>query len=180
MTGRGLLITKIICLSLAQMAFGGDDTAGPCLARHVPERLDDIAWENDRIAFRMYGPELWKDVKKRCGSGVDVRVKKVRYPIINKWYKRKNYHKDEGEGADFYKVGPTRGCGGLGIWRDGKLYVSGHWATHRIITGGGNKLEFELTFAPWKAGDMMREHFGGAAMIDGAPLICDVGQTQED
>jgi len=23
--------------------------------RHVPERLDDIAWENDRIAFRIYG-----------------------------------------------------------------------------------------------------------------------------
>ena len=26
--------------------------------RYVPERLDDYAWENDRIAFRAYGPAL--------------------------------------------------------------------------------------------------------------------------
>ena len=26
--------------------------------KHYPERVDDIAWENDRIAFRVYGPAL--------------------------------------------------------------------------------------------------------------------------
>ena len=26
--------------------------------RHYPERLDDIAWENDRVAYRAYGPAL--------------------------------------------------------------------------------------------------------------------------
>ena len=26
--------------------------------RYVPERKDDFAWENDKIAFRMYGKEL--------------------------------------------------------------------------------------------------------------------------
>src|SRR6476661_2240682 len=27
-------------------------------ARYVPERYDDFAWENDKIAFRMYGKAL--------------------------------------------------------------------------------------------------------------------------
>ena len=26
--------------------------------RHVPERKDDFAWENEYAAFRMYGPAL--------------------------------------------------------------------------------------------------------------------------
>ncbi len=27
-----------------------------CYSRLVPERTDDYTWENDRVAFRMYGP----------------------------------------------------------------------------------------------------------------------------
>ena len=30
------------------------------------------------------------------------------------------YHEDHGEGADFYSAGRSRGCGGSGIWRDGR------------------------------------------------------------
>lgn len=29
-----------------------------CFSRHVPERLDDFAWENDRTAHRIYGPQF--------------------------------------------------------------------------------------------------------------------------
>jgi hypothetical protein len=61
---------------------------------------------------------MWTMPKKRCGSGIDVWGKKVRYPIINKWYARKHYHEDTGEGADLYSVGTTLGCGGLGYWVD--------------------------------------------------------------
>lgn len=31
---------------------------GVCFSRHVPERLDDFAWENDRTAHRIYGPAV--------------------------------------------------------------------------------------------------------------------------
>jgi hypothetical protein len=44
--------------------------------RWVPERHDDFAWENDRIAFRSYGPDLEK-VEPAC-SGVDVWPKRTR------------------------------------------------------------------------------------------------------
>ena len=45
---------------------------GPCFARFVPERMDDFAWENDRIGFRVFGPAL--SLVEETGNGVDVWV----------------------------------------------------------------------------------------------------------
>jgi pectinesterase len=91
-------------------------------ASHQDPR-DDVAWENDRIAFRIYGQGLWK-VDSLLSSGVDVWVKRVRTPIVEKWYAKGHdeYHRDTGEGADFFDVGQTLGAGGTAIWRDGKMY----------------------------------------------------------
>ena len=148
-----LILTLLINHSFAQ----GDKTPapaddGPCYARFVPERLDDFAWENDRVAFRMYGPKMWTMPEKRCGSGIDVWVKKVRYPIINKWMKDKRiggkYHTDTGEGADLYSVGKTLGCGGLGFWADGKLKINRHYESYKVIQREGDRIEFELSYAP--------------------------------
>jgi rhamnogalacturonyl hydrolase YesR len=130
------------------------DQGNLAFARHVPERLDDFAWENDRIAFRVYGPALGKKEAKNTGSGVDVWVKKVRYSVINKWYASNDYHEDRGEGADFYSVGATRGCGGTAIWRDGALHSSGTWSSYRIIQDQGEKIEFELIYEPWSASEL--------------------------
>jgi unsaturated rhamnogalacturonyl hydrolase len=125
---------------------------GPCFARLVPERMDDFAWENDRIAFRMYGPALGKAEPNTSGSGVDVFVKKVRYPIIDKWYAKNDYHRDHGEGLDYYKVGTSRGCGGLGIWNGTSLDVSRVFARHNVIQGEGENISFELEYDPWVSG----------------------------
>ncbi len=118
--------------------------------RFVPERMDDFAWENDRIAFRVYGPALEVET---VSPGIDVWVKKVSYPIVDKWYAGKDYHKDHGEGADFYKVGPTLGCGGLGILspEDGKLVMSRNFHKSRVLDNGPIRTTFELTFEPWQA-----------------------------
>ena len=124
--------------------------------RFVPERKDDFAWENDRIAYRMYGSAL--QASGQISSGVDVWVKRVRYLIINKWYALGDYHKDHGEGLDAYKVGSSRGCGGLGIWNDGKLYVSKNFTRWKILANGPIRLIFELTYAPWNVnGDKISE-----------------------
>jgi hypothetical protein len=50
--------------------------------RFVPERMDDFAWENDRVAFRTYGKTLEKEL---VSSGIDVWAKRVDYPIIDQW-----------------------------------------------------------------------------------------------
>lgn len=120
-------------------------------ARHVPERLDDVAWENDRIAFRVYGPAL--EDHQKTGSGIDVWTKSTRNLVIDRWYQSTDYHKDHGEGLDFYSVGEGRGCGGLGIWNGKSLDVSRVWASHKILESGPDRAAIELTYAPWASGD---------------------------
>ncbi|MCU0784764.1 MAG: glycoside hydrolase family 88 protein [Verrucomicrobia bacterium] len=123
-------------------------------ARFVPERMDDFAWESDRIAHRMYGPALITG-EGTISSGVDVWVKRTRNLVLNKWYESKDYHNDHGEGMDCYSVShgkvPTRGCGGLGIWDGQKLAVSQNFKTQRVIATGPVRSVFELTYESWDA-----------------------------
>jgi hypothetical protein len=130
-------------------------------ARFVPERLDDFAWENDRIAHRTYGPALaapaGTDSKKEVlvSSGLDVWCKRVAYPIVDRWYNKghDHYHRDEGEGMDMYQTGASRGCGGTGVWNGGKLHVSSNYATWKVLANGPIRAVFELGYAPWDAGE---------------------------
>jgi Domain of unknown function (DUF4861) len=121
--------------------------------RFVRERHDDFAWENDLVAHRVYGPDL-ETCKKEplTSSGVDVWVKRVSKLVVNEWYMTDNYHQDHGEGADFYAVGKSRGCGGLGIWSGGKLAVSKNFTGSRVLANGPIRLMFELTYAAWGTG----------------------------
>ena len=127
-----------------------------CFNRHVPERMDDAAWENDRMAFRLYGPKVSEPAPAGEGlvsSGIDVWCKKTRRPVINDWYASGKYHDDRGEGLDYYKVGPGRGCGGLGIFNGVAWHVSGNWVTHKTLATGPVRTVFELTYAPWACGE---------------------------
>jgi rhamnogalacturonyl hydrolase YesR len=131
-------------------------TAAICFSRYAPERMDDYLWENDRTACRVYGPVIMKPApagQTLISSGVDIWNKSVRYPIIDKWLKRKNYHHDEGEGMDNYKVGPSRGCGGLGVFTAGTCTVSQNWSTQQHLASGPVRTAFELTYAPWECGN---------------------------
>ncbi|MGH7492298.1 MAG: DUF4861 domain-containing protein [bacterium] len=117
-------------------------------ARFVPTRKDDFAWESDRIAYRMYGPAL--EASGEISSGVDVWVKSVRALILDKWYASGNdYHTDHGEGLDYYKVGPSRGCGGVALWDGHKLVPSNNFTSWKVIANGPIRAIFELTYAPW-------------------------------
>ncbi|HEV8447201.1 MAG TPA: DUF4861 domain-containing protein [Gemmatimonadaceae bacterium] len=113
---------------------------------------DDVAWESDRIAFRIYGQGLWK-VDSLNSSGVDIWVKRVRDPIVDKWYAKGHdeYHHDNGEGADFFDVGESLGAGGTGIWRGDKLYRALNFKGWRVIAPGPVRAIFELQYQPWDA-----------------------------
>jgi len=133
-------------------------------ARFVPERIDDYAWENDRVAFRTYGPKAQQLIEEgkpggTLSSGIDCWLKRVPYPVIDAWYKKNagggSYHKDTGEGLDNYDVGASRGCGGLGVWIDDSLYVSKNFINYKTITSGPIRSIFELTYAPWMANGVM-------------------------
>ena len=122
------------------------------MARYVPERFDDFAWESDRIAHRIYGQALIK-AEGTVSSGADVWIKKDRGLIVDTMYATKHYHEDNGSFMDDYRVGKSRGCGGLGIWDGKKLYVSSNWKNWKLITTGPIRSEFELTYDAWDAGN---------------------------
>jgi len=121
--------------------------------RFVRERRDDFAWENDRIAHRMYGKELetWLQ-EPLTSSSVDVWTKRVRSLVINNWYMVDDYHHEHGEGGDFYSAGKTRGDGGTGLWVDGKLYPSANFRDSRVYAVGPIRVLFDLTYEGWNAG----------------------------
>ena len=50
-----------------------------------PERVDDIAWENDRTAYRLYGPALQRSGEK--AYGIDVWVKNTPDLEVDNRYK---------------------------------------------------------------------------------------------
>jgi unsaturated rhamnogalacturonyl hydrolase len=120
-------------------------------ARQIGERYHDMAWESDRIAHRVYHQDLIP-AEGTVSSGVDVWVKSTRALVINEWYKNGDYHNDHGEGLDDYRVGRSRGCGGLGIWDGHSYYVSSNYRSARMITNGPVRSEFELTYDSWDAG----------------------------
>ncbi|MBP1654453.1 MAG: Pectinesterase [Bacteroidetes bacterium] len=135
----------------------GPVNAGQSLvdARFVLPR-EDFAWENDRIAFRMYGPAMAKDV----ANGIDVWTKRVRARIVEKWYRgeeaagsaKLSYHVDRGEGADFFSVGRTLGAGGSGLWHQGVLHQPGVFTTYRIVANGPIRVIFELFYDTLRVG----------------------------
>jgi hypothetical protein len=128
--------------------------------RYVQERLDDFAWENDRIGHRTYGPALAApapagvDKEVLVTSGLDLWFKRVDYSIIDRWYNKghDHYHKDEGEGMDMYNVGKSRGCGGTGVWDGGALFTSANYAGWKVLANGPVRAVFELTYDAWDAG----------------------------
>jgi pectinesterase len=138
--------------------------------RFVRERHDDFAWENDRVAHRMYGQDLetW-DQEPLTGSGVDVWTKRTRRLVVNEWYMTDAYHEDHGEGADFYSAGRSRGCGGSGIWRDGRLWVSRNFRGSRVLAAGPIRLVFELDYEPFDT--------GGASVAETKRVTVDAGRN---
>lgn len=150
-----------------------------CYSRIVPERTDDYTWENDKVAFRVYGPnaqELFEagDKNGTLSSGVDAWLKRVDYPIINKWYKKTTegtgtYHEDTGEGLDNFHVGVSRGVGGIAVKVDTAYYISKNYTKWRTITTGPLRTSFYLEYENWDA--------AGKTITESKIVSLDLGQN---
>jgi hypothetical protein len=118
--------------------------------RFVRERFDDFAWENDRIAHRTYGKalETWEG-EPLSSSTIDIWSKRTPRMVINDWYLSDDYHADHGDGADFYSAGPTRGCGGSGLWAADQLWTSRNFVESRVLANGPIRVMFELVYEPF-------------------------------
>lgn len=142
--------------------------------RYYKERLDDIAWENDKTAFRAYGPALQKRGEK--AYGYDVFTKSVPYPVVEKRYagqtsatnwarvralqaagqKEKaaavqdsfTYHVDHGNGMDCYSVGPTLGGGTAALMADTSIVYPYCYKDYEILDNGPLRFTLKLVFNP--------------------------------
>ena len=136
-------------LTPTQMPFSYNTIA---CGRVYPERVDDVAWENDLVAFRAYGPALQKSGER--AFGYDVWCKRATtQPVVEKRYydelKRGiTYHKDHGNGLDCYKVGPTLGAGATGLLQDGHLLYPWAYAACDILDNGPLRFTVRLTYPP--------------------------------
>jgi hypothetical protein len=163
-----LLLVKLPAKGVMNVSFNLDPTASAqeplVFGRAIPERKDDFAWENKVVAYRIYGPAL--EATGEISSGIDVWSKRIPNFVVDSFYKQDHesavthnpalsYHNDNGIGLDSYDVGPSRGCGGTAVWADSKLNVSKNYTVAKILAAGPIRLEFEVSYAPWKAGGRM-------------------------
>ena len=151
-TPQALLVQVTLAPKESMQLIIKEGTPGPQTAkafgRYVPERKDDFAWENDRIAFRMYGPAL---ANENPSNGVDIWMKRTEKMIVDQFYKDdlengKSYHVDHGEGLDCYKVGHALGAGGIAPYINDTLWVGNHYVTQKVLDNGPLRVSFVLTY----------------------------------
>jgi hypothetical protein len=159
--------------------------------RFVRERFDDFAWENDRIAHRTYGKalETWAG-EPLTSSTIDIWSKRTPRMVINDWYLIDHYHRDSGEGADFYSAGKSRGCGGNGLWAAEQFWTSKNFTASRVLANGPIRVMFELDYEAFDVNGMpvtetKRITLDGGSQLDhfqsfykpakSGPLTCGIG-----
>ena len=140
-----------------------------CYGRMYPERVDDIAWENDRAAYRCYGPALQRTGERSFGN--DVWVKNTPGLVVEQRYfiedgsKAKiaalkqtdpaaakalematTYHYDQGNGLDCYKVGPTLGCGTPALMLGDSIVMPYCYKEYEILDNGPLRFSVRLVY----------------------------------
>ncbi len=118
--------------------------------RFVQERKDDYAWENDRVAFRAYGPALVK--VDGPSNGFDFWCKRAEKMVINERYKNDiagtaSYHEDHGDGLDCYKVGRTLGAGAMAPYTNNTLWLASNFVKQETLDNGPLRTTVRLTYA---------------------------------
>ena len=142
--------------------------------RQYPERVDDIAWENDKVAFRTYGPALQATGERAFGYDVWAKnvpemvvearyaselnpettakiaeLKKTDPEAADVLYKSVSYHVDHGNGLDCYKVGPTLGGGTAALLdSDGAIVYPYCYKDFEILDNGPLRFKVKLVYNP--------------------------------
>lgn len=142
--------------------------------RQYPERLDDMAWENDKAAYRAYGPALQN--KGEQAYGYDVFTKSVSELVVedryameldkdarvmmerlrrdgkkaeaDSLYESISYHIDHGNGMDCYAVGPTLGGGTAALMPDSVIVYPYCYKNFEILDNGPLRFTIKLGFNP--------------------------------
>lgn len=134
-------------------------------------RKDDIAWENDRCAYRVYGPALQRTGERSFGT--DIWVKNTPDTVVYERYIKDmngnikgdkmdakvrdiltSFHLDHGNGLDPYRVGATLGLGAPSLMVGKNQVLPYCYKDYRILDNGPLRFTVELTYTPSTVGDM--------------------------
>lgn len=141
-----------------------------------PYRLDDIAWENDKSGYRLYGPAIQRRGDKlygydiftkrsttlpvlreryelECNQEIRAEIKRLRAAgetaKADSIYRIISYHIDSGTGMDVYTVGPTLGAGCAALMRgDLSLAYPYCYTDYEILDNGPYRFTVRLKFGP--------------------------------
>lgn len=135
-------------------------------------RKDDIAWENDRCAYRVYGPALQRTGERSFGTDiwtkntpdtvvynrymVDDAGNRLGEKLERKGHKAEadsvdlatSFHLDHGNGLDAYRVGATLGLGAPALLVGDSLALPYCYKNYEILDNGPLRFTVSLTYNP--------------------------------
>ncbi len=160
------------------------------MGRLFTERQDEFGWENDRIAYRIYG--------HGGAVGYDIFNKSTSKLMLDFWYKSEQdsemrsvtkklrdrgygeladevynafcYHINHGEGMDCYTVGPTLGAGANALLAaDGSLFMPKCYQKYEVLDNGPLRFTVKLTYP--------EAEYNGAKVVETRIISIDAGSN---
>ena len=152
------------------------------------ERQDEFGWENDKVAYRVYG--------HGGAVGYDLFNKSTSDLMLDYWYASEQnqemrsvskqlsergyqdladqvynafcYHIDHGKGMDCYTVGPTLGGGANALLnKDGSLFMPQCYKTFEILDQGPLRFTVRFTYP--------EQDFNGEKVVETRIISLDAG-----
>lgn len=135
--------------------------------RLFTERQDEFGWENDRVAYRIYGhggavgydlfnkstSDLMLDYWYASEQNQEMRSVSKQlhdrgyHDLADQVYNAFCYHIDHGKGMDCYTVGPTLGGGANALLKeDGTLFMPQCYKTFEILDQGPLRFTVRFTY----------------------------------
>lgn len=160
------------------------------MGRLFTEREDEFGWENDRLAYRIYG--------HGAAVGYDIFNKSTTKLMLDYWYASEQdkemrsvcnklrergyadladqvynafcYHIDHGQGMDCYTVGPTLGAGASALLQpDGKLLMPQCYKSYEILDDGPLRFTVRLTYP--------EQEYAGEKVYETRTITVDAGTS---
>ena len=119
--------------------------------KYYPERLDDVAWENDLGGFRAHGPALESLYAEELNPEKRAKIaelKKTDPKAASELQNAISYHIDHGYGMDCYAVGPTLGAGVAALMAGDTIIYPYCYRTQEILDNGPLRFTVKLEFNP--------------------------------
>lgn len=154
----------------------GDKTrheyATVCTGKVYPQRADDMAWENNLVGFRAYGPATQRHGEKAFGYDIFFKhasetpvvedlynaqcsgknwhkvdsLRKIDPQLAKEFENSFTYHIDHGKGMDCFAVGATLGDGVAALVRNDSIDFAWCYDKAEVLDRGPVRFTVRLTF----------------------------------